>query len=62
MDGELQDDTINDSSYPAGRIGVWAWQTAASFDDVTITGDEIEDMAVKPEKKLAITWGKIRID
>ena len=62
MDGELQDDTINDGSYPAGRIGVWAWQTGASFDDVTVTGDDIKDMAVEPDKKLAITWGKIRID
>jgi len=30
---------------------------------VTVTGDGIKDTtAVKPDKKLAITWGKLRID
>ncbi|HIE25910.1 TPA: hypothetical protein EYP66_01330 [Candidatus Poribacteria bacterium] len=63
MDGELQDDTIKDKSYPAGRIGVWAWKTAASFDDVKVTGPGIKDTtAVQPDKKLAITWGKLKVD
>ena len=62
VNDELQKEAI-DAVYDAGRIGVWAWQATASFDDVTVTGDGIKDTtAVKPDKKLAITWGKLRAE
>jgi len=62
INDELQNEVV-DAVYDAGRIGVWAWQATASFDDVTVTGDGIRDTtAVQPDKKLAITWGKLRID
>jgi hypothetical protein len=62
VNDELQNEVV-DAVYDAGRIGVWAWQATASFDDVTVTGDGIKDTtAVNPDKKLAITWGKLRVD
>jgi hypothetical protein len=62
VNNELQNE-VADAVYKAGRIGVWAWQAMASFDNVTVTGDGIKDTtAVQPDKKLAITWGKLRID
>jgi hypothetical protein len=62
VNDELQQEVV-DAVYEAGRIGVWAWQATASFDDVTVTGNGIEDTtAVQPDKKLAITWGKLRVD
>ena len=37
--GELTDDTAE--AYTAGQAGVWAWETAASFDDFKVSGDVI---------------------
>ena len=62
VNDELQQEAV-DAVYGSGRVGVWAWQATASFDDITITGDDIKGTtAVKPDKKLAVTWGKLRID
>ncbi len=56
LQGEHKDDT-----YKTGKIGVWAWETEASFDDVTITGDNVKDtLAVDPRQKLATTWGHLK--
>ncbi|RKU07640.1 hypothetical protein C6503_24445 [Candidatus Poribacteria bacterium] len=57
--GELKDET--DAGYPAGQIGVWAWETAASFDDVKVAGDAIVNLTpVEPLDKLATTWGRLK--
>jgi len=48
------------NEYESGKVGVWAWQTKASFDDFTVSGTEIEGAAVDPQDKLAITWGKLK--
>ena len=57
--GELKDETGAD--YPAGQIGVWAWETAASFDDVTVSGDAIASLTpVEPQDKLTTTWGRLK--
>ena len=57
--GELKDETGAD--YPAGQAGVWAWETAASFDDVTVSGDAVEGLTpVEPQDKLATTWGRLK--
>ena len=61
INGELQTDQFSDAAYKTGKIGVWAWQSEASFDDVTITGDNVKHtLAVDPRRKLAITWGKLK--
>ena len=57
--GELADET--GAGYAAGQAGVWAWETAASFDDVKVSGDAIEGLTpVEPQDKLATTWGRIK--
>jgi len=58
--GELADET--DAGYAAGQAGVWAWETAASFDDVKVSGDEIVggETPVEPRDKLTTTWGRIK--
>ena len=44
-----------------GQAGVWAWETAASFDDVTVSGDAVEGLTpVEPQDKLATTWGRLK--
>lgn len=60
LDGQLQDD-VKDPNYKEGRIGVWAWQTKASFDDVKVTGKAIPDnLAVEPSGKLSVAWGRLK--
>jgi hypothetical protein len=56
LQGEHEDD-----AYKTGQVGVWAWETEASFDDFTVSGDNIEDtLAVDPRRKLATTWGRLK--
>lgn len=45
--------------YKTGKVGVWALQTAASFDDFTVSGKNIA-LAVDPNRKLTTTWGRIK--
>ncbi|RKU32158.1 hypothetical protein C6495_11600 [Candidatus Poribacteria bacterium] len=60
INDELQDEK-EDGTYKTGKIGVWAWETGASFDDVTITGDNVKDtLAVEARQKLATTWGRLK--
>ena len=62
INDELQSEQ-QDGTYDTGKIGVWAWQTQASFDDVTVTGDDVEDnavFAVQARGKLTTTWGKLK--
>lgn len=60
INGEIQEEK-EDATYKTGKIGVWAWETGASFDDVTITGDNVEHtLAVDPRQKLATTWGHLK--
>ena len=57
--GELADTT--NAGYAAGQAGVWAWETAASFDDVKVSGDAIANLTpVEPQDKLTTTWGRIK--
>ncbi|MXZ01769.1 DUF1080 domain-containing protein, partial [Candidatus Poribacteria bacterium] len=50
-----------DDAYKTGQVGVWAWETEASFDDFTVYGDNIEDtLAVEPNNKLATTWARLK--
>lgn len=51
----------NDASYGEGQVGVWAWKTAASFDDFTVDGPNIENtLAVDPNLKVTTTWGRLK--
>lgn len=47
--------------YPAGRIGLWAWDTVVSFDDVRVSGKGIpESSAVSADLKLPCAWAKVK--
>ncbi|MDE0484958.1 MAG: DUF1080 domain-containing protein [Candidatus Poribacteria bacterium] len=51
----------SDGVYGKGKVGVWGWKTAASFDDFTVSGRDIEDtLAVDPNRKLTTTWGHLK--
>ena len=57
--GELKDET--GAGYAAGQIGVWGWETAASFDDVKVSGAVIPGLTpVEPLDKLTTTWGRLK--
>ncbi|MDE0466729.1 MAG: DUF1080 domain-containing protein [Candidatus Poribacteria bacterium] len=60
LNGKLQGEH-KDDVYKTGQVGVWAWETEASFDDFTVSGDNIKDtLAVDPNRKLATTWGRLK--
>ena len=63
IDGEEQGE-FADAVYGAGQVGVWGWETGVSFDDFTVSGDDIEGdgTPVEPLNKLATTWGRIKRD
>ncbi len=60
LNGKLQGEH-EDAAYKTGQVGVWAWETEASFDDFTVYGDNIEHtLAVEPNNKLATTWARLK--
>ncbi len=60
LNGEKQVED-SDDVYGEGKVGVWGWETAASFDDFTVSGRNIEDtLAVDPSRKLTTTWGRLK--
>ena len=52
---------VSDKAYGKnGKIGVWCWETKASFDDIKITGAGVKSLAVDPRSKLASIWGEFK--
>ncbi|RKU34914.1 hypothetical protein C6496_18815 [Candidatus Poribacteria bacterium] len=50
-----------DDTYPRGRVGVWTWDTQASFDDVSVNGVTTTTLtAVEPHGKLATSWAVLK--
>ena len=61
INDELQGE-LEDGDYEKGAVGVWCWQSKASFDDVMVEGDTVTNtLAVDPQSKLATTWSGIKI-
>ena len=60
LNGKEQGTGSSGIKYNKGKIGVWCWETQASFDDFKVYGPGIEGSAVEPQKKLALTWGKLK--
>ena len=58
------------NEYDAGKIGVFAWQTTASFDNIMVYGPEIKgaavdnegNIAVDSQGKLATAWGELKLN
>ncbi|MCY4401496.1 MAG: DUF1080 domain-containing protein [Candidatus Poribacteria bacterium] len=58
-DEKQSEDT--DGQYGQGKVGVWGWETAASFDDFTVDGRNVaHTLAVDPNRKLTTTWGRLK--
>ena len=50
-----------DSTYPRGKVGVWTWDTQASFDDVRVKRTTATSLtAVEPRGKLATAWAALK--
>ena len=69
IDNQLQAETklakVGDLDvYKKGKVGIWAWQTKASFDDFKVSGPGIGNgaTAVDPRRKLATTWSWLKQD
>jgi len=52
---------LKDGDYKAGAVGVFSWQTLASWESVKVTGPGISPpTAVDPKGKLASTWAGLK--
>lgn len=50
-----------DDAYPSGKVGVWTWDTQASFDDVSVKSDTTATLtAIEPQGKLAVSWAALK--
>ena len=50
-----------DGAYPVGKVGVWTWDTQASFDDVSVKGDTTTSLTeIEPQGKLAMSWAALK--
>ena len=50
-----------DDTYPRGKVGVWTWDTQASFDDVSVKRMTATSLtAVEPHGKLATAWAALK--
>lgn len=48
-------------TYPVGKVGVWTWDTQASFDDVSVKGDTTASLTeIEPQGKLAMSWAALK--
>ena len=61
-----------DAQFPMGKVGIHIYNIHAHFDDLIISGDDVEDggswdpakhpeeKAVEPKGKLATSWGRLK--
>ncbi len=57
----IQQAVFNDSTYARGKIGVWTWDTQASFDDVHVKSVSATSLTpVEPRGKLTIAWAALK--
>ncbi len=64
VDGKLLHQT-NDNMHKSGGVNLYAYDAIAEFDNIVITGDEIPNIepsgyGVRPQAKLATTWGQVK--
>ena len=57
----IQQGVFTDEAYPFGKIGVWTWDTQASFDDVRVNGDTTATLtAIEPQGTLTTSWAALK--
>lgn len=57
----IQQGVFTDDAYAYGKVGVWTWDTQASFDDVSVTGNTTTSLtSIQPQAKLATSWANLK--
>ena len=57
----IKQGVFTDNAYPLGKVGVWTWDTQASFDDVSVNGTTTtSSQQSKPHGKLATAWAALK--
>ncbi|MCE2414653.1 DUF1080 domain-containing protein [Candidatus Poribacteria bacterium] len=58
---DIEQGVFFDDAYPVGQVGVWTWDTQASFDDVAVNGSTTASLtAIEPRGKLATSWAALK--
>ena len=58
---DIEQGVFIDDTYPVGKVGVWTWDTQASFDDVSVNGFATASLtAIEPRGKLAVSWAALK--
>ncbi|RKU15365.1 hypothetical protein C6500_19465 [Candidatus Poribacteria bacterium] len=58
---DIEQGVFVDDTYPVGKVGVWTWDTQASFDDVSVNGSATASLtAIEPRGKLAVSWAVLK--
>ena len=58
---DIEQGVFFDDAYPIGKVGVWTWDTQASFDDVTVSAAATDALtAIEPRGKLAVSWAALK--
>lgn len=58
---DIEQGVFLDDAYPVGQVGVWTWDTQASFDDVAVKGASTASLtAIEPSGKLATSWAALK--
>ena len=58
---DIEQGVFVDDTYPVGKVGVWTWDTQASFDDVSVNGSTTAILtAIEPRRKLAVSWAALK--
>lgn len=58
---DIEQGVFVDETYPVGKIGVWTWDTQASFDNVSVNGSTTATLtAIEPRGKLAVSWAALK--
>ncbi len=58
---DIEQGVFVDDTYPVGKVGVWTWDTQASFDDVSVNGSTTAILtAIEPRGKLAVSWAALK--
>ena len=52
--------TMEHKGHKQGRVGLLVWQGSSGFDDVSVKGPGIPELAVNPQGKLASTWARMK--
>ena len=58
---DIEQGIFLDDAYPVGKVGVWTWDTQASFDDVAVNGSPTTSLtAIEPSGKLTTSWAALK--